>query len=321
MWSVVRASELTKRGWSEHQVRVAVRERRLRRVGPGLLLVSDEPVDDLGWEMACAALALRYPDGAISGEAAAALHGLDGFDPGVPLAVQLGRPRSARGGTAIVHRRPPLRPFVRSGGMSVTDIDETLLNLGADATPRAGCRAARQELDVAELVELAVECALHGRLTTVDALHTLLAEAPRNRHGRSVLRQVLTLRGDLPPTESYLETRLVQVLRAGGLPEFERQVDVEDRRGRFIGRVDFRLGPVVIECLGRKDHDGREDVDLARIADLTAAGLAVLPFRFAHIEHQQHHVLSTTSDALRQAGLGPLGPGAVSARSKNRPGR
>ena len=52
-----------------------------------------------------------------------------------------------------------------------------------------------------------------------------------------MLVEVLARRSDQPPTESYLETRVVQVLRDAGLPTFDRQVELADEEG-FIGRVD-----------------------------------------------------------------------------------
>lgn len=63
---------------------------------------------------------------------------------------------------------------------------------------------------------VAVESALRHRLTTEDELLELLASCGPNRAGAKTLEAVLERRPyGAPPTESYLETRGVQVLRNG----------------------------------------------------------------------------------------------------------
>lgn len=300
-WQVLRSADLRRQGWTRSDVRRAAHDDKVLSVGRGLLLAGG--TDPPTWPMAVAIAAARCPDGLVSGEAAAALYGLDGFDEGVPIAMQIGPTRSGRQPGTV--RRPLLQGPEVICGLPVTGIEETLLNLGADVVARPGCAAASQVLTAEELVELAVECALHRRLTSIRALSDLVHDSPPKRRGRAVLRGVLERRGEVPPTESYLETRFVQVLRAAGVAAFERQVDVDDGAGRPIGRVDFLQGPVVVECVGRQYHDGREDLDVERIARLTAAGYDVLPFRFAHVEHRQHHVVHTTAAALVAAGVAP----------------
>ena len=64
------------------------------------------------------------------------------------------------------------------------------------------------------------------------------------------------------------------MLRAAGLPEPLRQIDIRDRQGSFIGRVDLAIGNVLIECDGR-DYHGREDAfvkDRDRRSRLQAEG-------------------------------------------------
>lgn len=61
-----------------------------------------------------------------------------------------------------------------------------------------------------------------------------------------------------PPTESYLETRFVHMLRRAGLAAPEGQLEIRDATGGLIGRVDFRRDNILIERDGREYHDRSE---------------------------------------------------------------
>ena len=213
-------------GISRRQRRRMVANGELRVAGRGLFVTQAGG----GWHHQVAAAWARRPEGAICGEAAAALYGLDGFDPGVSFETQID-PRVSHAQPGV-RRHRLLQDSVDFDGIHVTAIEETLLGLGARLRPRPGCAAARQHLESIDLVELATECALHLGLTTVDSLTELLVRAPRNRPGRGVLALVLRQRPPgAPPTESYLETRCVQVLRAAALPDFQRQIELATSMG------------------------------------------------------------------------------------------
>ncbi len=85
-----------------------------------------------------------------------------------------------------------------------------------------------------DLVELALEHALRDGLVTLKELAVKGASQP----GDAVLREVLRRRpkGE-PPTESYAETRAVQVFRELGITPW-RQMPIYER-GRQKHRVDF----------------------------------------------------------------------------------
>lgn len=82
-----------------------------------------------------------------------------------------------------------------------------------------------------------------------------------------------------PALESGLEARFLRILRAAGLPEPRRQVDVGDYR--WVGRVDFLYEDVrlAVEVNGAWHHSGALEVqrDQHRTARLVAAGYTVLP--------------------------------------------
>jgi hypothetical protein len=85
-----------------------------------------------------------------------------------------------------------------------------------------------------DLVELALEHAVREGLVTLGDLKTAGAKG----RGEAVLREVLARRPkDEPPTESYAETRAVQVFRDLGITPW-RQVAIFER-GRQKHRVDF----------------------------------------------------------------------------------
>ena len=102
--------------------------------------------------------------------------------------------------------------------------------------------------------EQALETALRKRLVSVAGFHDL----PPNVPGVRRIRRVLDRRGDVPPTESLLETLMVQLIRSvPGLPEPVRQLRVTWPDGSFIARVDLcwpGLG-VFIELDGQGHND------------------------------------------------------------------
>src|SRR5207237_1032760 len=97
--------------------------------------------------------------------------------------------------------------------------------------------------------------ALRKRLVTVEELIDAIPGVP----GADRIRRVLALRPPgAPPTESLLETHMVQVARrVPGLPPPTRQVVIYDHYGEFVARVDLawpELG-VFIELDGEHHID------------------------------------------------------------------
>ncbi|HEX4906546.1 MAG TPA: DUF559 domain-containing protein [Acidimicrobiales bacterium] len=102
--------------------------------------------------------------------------------------------------------------------------------------------------------EQALESALRKRLVSLGAF----AGLPANVQGVRRIRRVLATRGDVPPTESLLETLTVQLIRSvPALPEPVRQHRVTWSDGSFVARVDLcwpHLG-VFIELDGQGHKD------------------------------------------------------------------
>jgi hypothetical protein len=298
-WRVLTAPQLAALGHSVGDIRGLVRRGELTRARRGVYLVGPRLDGVERWFQDVALAAADGSSALVTGQAAAALYGLDGFDPGVSIAVQVARSTTAAHPGA--RRLRLLEPPEQVLGVWCTSPGETLLGLGADLASRPGCAAARRALPAVDLVELALEAALRRELATPSGLADLAAAADGKRPGRDVLLEALARRPDQPPTESYLETRVVQVLRDAGLPSFDRQVELADDEGP-IGRVDFHRAGVVIEALGKAWHLSTFDPDNLRSSRLIAAGHLVLPFTFHHVEAKPAHVVRAVARALARAG-------------------
>ncbi len=179
---------------------------------------------------------------ALSGPAAAQLLELDGFREGVWKQMWCS-PHGVRPQPGVVRTRSWESP--------------TFINSIPVASPALVLRHLADEplnhlvLSDHELVEMALEHALRDGLVSKSDLGTQGAK----RRGERILRDVLRMQpqGE-PPTESYAETRAVQVFRPLGFVPW-RQVEVFER-GRLKHRVDFMI-PVP---LGRRRRPPRPNL-------------------------------------------------------------
>ena len=238
------------------------------------------------WHQRLKALTLRRPGRAwVSHRAACAFWQLDGFDPGPVEVTTVCDLRTEEG--FVVHRVEGMDPrdVTLVTHMPVTTVHRTLIDLGLVA-------------DVDE-VELALECALRRRITTIPRLRSRL-DALSGHRGSGVLRKALERRPpNVPPTESALETRFLQFVRRHKLPAPDRQVRITDDRG-FIRRVDFYYSAarLVVEVQSRRHHLSAAawERDLRRSNALTSNGRRVI-----HVTAEQ-----LKSDADLAAGLAEL---------------
>ena len=271
------------------------------RAGPDLF-VRPETFDDprLEWWRDALLLLMRtMPGSRFSRQCAAALWGLDGFEPPVAISVDVDRHRRAR--MANVHHPRTPRPAAWSAGLPVTDAVTTMVEMGAGLGPRNRWAGDLRPIAPIDLVELAVESAL--RLGLVDLIALADGASPAG-WAPTLLAQVLDRRPvDAPPTESYLETRAVQLFREGNLPDPERQVVIRDERGQFVARVDFRFGGTVVECDGREHHarEGSFERDRERWDRLQALGLRPMVFTYDHIERKRRRTLDLLGQTMSLA--------------------
>ena len=195
-------------------------------------------------------------------------------------------------------------------GLDGVVIDDRPTRKGAPIGPvqRLGdvpCIGGLQTLvDLAPLVddavwEQALESALRKRLTTIDELEQVLPALSRTRTpGTARIRRVLEQRPPgAPPTESRLETLMVQLIRdLTDLPPPVRQYEVYDSNGVFVARVDLcwpELG-VFLELDGQH-HLGQPAYDAKRQTAIVAA-TGWLPGRFTW--HEVVSLRRTTARAI-----------------------
>jgi very-short-patch-repair endonuclease len=214
---------------------------------------------------------------AISHRAAAALYKLPGGrDDLVELTCRRWE-RSVKPGL-VVHesRRFEDRDIQLVDGIPVTCPERTLLDLASR----------RWSPDFLEVV---AQSARRRRLLTYESTKELF-----DRHARRGLRGVKAMRvvlerwdPDSRPTESEMETMLLQVLRRNGLPEPVVQYEVRDAADQFVARVDaaYPAARIVIEYDSKQEHSDEFQLsrDARRRNELQACGYAVLSARHADL--------------------------------------
>jgi hypothetical protein len=272
---VVSRDELEAAGVHLRARRALIAEGRLRPFAPKVFLFGEAVAGVERWrQLTAATLLAAGPDAVLSRSTAAALWALD--------------------------------------GLPVTRVAQTLVELGTRLSPCERFEGDRQPVRPDELVELAMESALRRGLVTEAELAAAASSRAAARQGACALARCLARRpAGAPATESYLETRGVQLLRWAGLPTGQRQVDLRDERGAFIARADLLLpGRLVLEFDGRAHHARVEafERDRARWDWIVAAGYGLLVYTADQVERQPRFVADTVAAALRaRATAHPIG--------------
>lgn len=307
--SVFSRGQATEAGFSRdairHQLRVGA-WRRLHRDVFALVGAPDVPMTRV------MAAVLAGGDGAIASHTTAAgLYGLPGFTL-EPVVLTVERPRNPRLIGATVHRSLaiPGHHRHRIDRIATTTLARTLFDLcGSVHALRA---------------ERAVDNALARKQVTHAALWRVLDDlADHGRAGSALMRELLEARGGrYVAPESELEARFVDLVRAFGLPEPRRQVDLGNADHR-IGRVDFvwTNARLIVEVDGRRHHSAHLDIaaDTARDAALGAAGWRVerLTWRDVTVRRSETatHLRGLLEPLLGSEG-GVRAPGSVPERGR-----
>jgi very-short-patch-repair endonuclease/predicted transcriptional regulator of viral defense system len=249
------------------------------------------------------------PRGVASHRSAAALWGLAGGRRDT-VEITCPRWRRAKHDGLIVHECNLWRPgdLTVVDAIPVTSPELTLMQLGAVCSPNT--------------VEMAYERARDQQLVTWESCDGLVARyARQGRNGVGVLRSVLARRDPLQvPTQSEMETLLLQLIRRHGLPEPVTQHEVYDATGRFLGRVDLawpaaRLA-VEYQSLAHHSTELERAADRRRLHHLRMAAWTVVEVMPVDVRERWADVIDAIRLPLARAGLLPDRFGAVSLRGR-----
>ena len=179
------------------------------------------------------------PGALVSAQAAAALHGLDGFDEG-PLAYLVLRSVRKRPTAGKVTSTPSIAPLDRCvvDGLPVTSGTRTVVELIG--------RVSINELGNA------LDSAIRRRLTAPSVVERRVRELGREgRRGVGAFDRVMKFAG----VESWLERRFLRLVRGTGLPQPTLQRTYRND-GVHVARVDFDFSPlpVVVEVGGQRGY-------------------------------------------------------------------
>jgi hypothetical protein len=259
--------ELEEAGLTRENIRAMVRARQIRCIRRGVYGEGSDTPSDLDKARADV-LVVR---GIATGRLAGVLRGLDSVTlvPGKSSTTVLAGSNRCRSG---VRRRNVVQVETEViGQVPCTDLVQTITDLAA------------------ELSDLVWEQALESGLRQGMPLEAIELASRSTFRGVRRIRRVLALRPpDAPPTESLLETLMVQLIRTiPGVPPPVRQYRVYNKHGEFVARVDLcwpDLG-VFIELDGQQ-HPGQPEYDAARQTAVSAAmGWMVGRFTWREVRH------------------------------------
>jgi very-short-patch-repair endonuclease len=229
-------------------------------------------------------------DSVISHRSAGVEWGLDAVQSTI---VEVSSPRKLRNVPFQPHRTLSLtsEDVSTRGSLPITTPTRTLLDLSS-------------VLSVLSL-EQAYESALRKGLTHPEQLEQRFERWARSgRTGVRKWRELLSARSlGEKPTESYLETLLVQAVRRGQLSPPVRQHSIE-KGHRHVRRFDFAYPAqkLAIEADSAAWHLGRQGwrKDLAIQNEAASLGWLILRFTFWDLTERPEWVIATIVQALHQ---------------------
>jgi hypothetical protein len=256
----------------------------IERLGPHTFRFAGSPTT---WKMSlAAALGNLGPEARISGRSAAALHHLDGFEPG-PAEIWVPRQRRNRTTTGIRSSSRPLRP--------------------GDSTTIDGIRCVTAErliLDsllfrfTGKEIHNAIDSAIRIRAVDEERLRRrIVDELPLNSpHRKQLIGALVDLGG-----QSALERRFLALVRQAGMPRPSLQ-RVYRSGTRIVARVDAEFADgLIVEVAGHGTHATRlqRQSDAQRHTELTLRDKRVITFTYEDVYGRPEWMLTV----LRTAGV------------------
>ncbi|RZQ62189.1 DUF559 domain-containing protein [Amycolatopsis suaedae] len=199
------------------------------------------------------------------------------------------------------HKRPGLR--VHNGRVEDQDVVEI-----------AGLRTVALDYALADVLardpgRLALACADQAMAMTPEPergefrewIEVRITDRPDPR-GRKRARILLDLVTGLP--ESPSESALLLTLTEAGYPPPQPQFSVRDLAGQEIYRLDFAWAQwrIAVEYDGYEAHEGRQDLDAARDADLARRGWIVIRATAADLRDPTR-LLAAVASAFARRGV------------------
>lgn len=230
------------------------------------------------------------PEAVISHRSAAALWGLNGFDP--PTTIEVTVPwRRQPEVKARVHRARDYELVERTvrDGIPVTGLARTVLDLCAvERNPQIPLRA----LD-------AVRRRPH-RLPWSDLRRCLVLHARRGRRGITMFRSLLERRNGMEPPDGKLARLVFDLLVDAGLPAPECEYEVATGGRKY--HLDMAYGPekIDLECDGRDTHLNEEafEADPVRDNTLELDGWLILHFTWQRLQRDPAGIVAEVRQAL-----------------------
>jgi hypothetical protein len=221
----------------------------------------------------------------VSAEAAAALHGLDGFGEG-PLAYLVPRSMKDRITIGTVTSSPSIAPLDR------TDIDGLAVTSGTRTVIELIGRVDRSKLGNA------VDSACRKRITAPTVIDLRLTDLGRQgRPGIAEFDELMALAG----VESWLERAFTRLLRSTALPTpaIQRTYRCD---GVHIARVDFDFEPlpIVVEVGGKRGYMSSSECQRKerRRNELQLLGKVIYFFTTEDVVEDPGYVMRTLTEAL-----------------------
>ncbi|MFI5038908.1 MAG: DUF559 domain-containing protein [Solirubrobacterales bacterium] len=255
---------------------------RLLQAHRGVYSVGHATVQPLGRETA--ALLAIGPKALLSHQSAAFVWGIArARADDVPVDVLVPASHVRRRLGIVAHRTTRLhRSEVRiCQGLPVTSPARTLRDIAGTVTMRE--------------LERAVDEALIRRLVRLQQLRDAVAR-DKGRRGGPILAALLEHRHNPTITRSQAEERMLEIIRAGGLPEPETNVRLNGYEVDFLWR-EQRL---IVEIDGYAYHSSRSafERDRAKDGTMAATGYLVLRFTWLQMEHERYVVVVRLAQAL-----------------------
>ena len=295
-YGLITRDQAVELGVGPNRITTLVRNEHWVRVSSGLYRLSGVKATWRGRLMA--ACLQGGGDAVISHRSAAALWGLEGFEPPFTIDVTVPPNKRPRIAKARVHRREMPRRG-RRDGIPVTPIPETILDL---------CAVSRDH----GIPLRALDDVRRRKMTSSFELARCVEEHGRGAAGISVYRALLERRLGRTPPGTVFAGEVLDLLVRAGLPEPECEAWVTIGGRRY--RIDLAYqGPkVAIECLGKIGHLNEKafEEDPVRSNDFALDGWLQLLVTWRRFEERPDRVIADVREALgRRGGVGRAAPG------------